>query len=175
MIITDDGFSDSESNPETLKQNKFVRTTKEQFKKLISYMETHDDFDKGKARIAQQVAWDSFVIELNDIGPPYRTSEDWRIVWIGKSKACRLFESDKSTNWSEPNDHIPTTSKTVDGDAIQSNNFFLQCNESAFILTNVDFAFLAGHSESESQKARIFCVDDDTKTFVVKFCKSCTF
>lgn len=44
-------------------------------------METHMDFTRGKADDSQTIAWEELSAELNQIGPPFHSSIDWRRVW----------------------------------------------------------------------------------------------
>lgn len=69
IILTDTGVTDSDESPEesenSKKTNKYARTTKEQFQRLLSYKETHEDFVQGKASTRQQLEWDAFIEELS--------------------------------------------------------------------------------------------------------------
>lgn len=79
------------------------RTTPEQFDKLISFMQTHPDFTKGtsKADEEQEIAWNVFTDELNEIGPPVHSSKEWRTVWSqykANKKRKRTVESNAQSS-----------------------------------------------------------------------------
>lgn len=81
----------------TIKRKRCLRTTDAQFEKLFAYMQTHDDFSKGKASESQVIAFNTLVSELNVMGPPYRTGEEWRVVWSNR-KGNQKRKLPKSAN-----------------------------------------------------------------------------
>ncbi|XP_037812903.1 uncharacterized protein LOC119604402 [Lucilia sericata] len=62
-------------------------TTKQQFDKLVELMEKHPETGRGKPQFGcsknkTKELWEEFSVELNNLGPPSRTAQEWGRVWI---------------------------------------------------------------------------------------------
>lgn len=79
-MYVEDGSS-TEDNDSYKKIKRSSKTTPLQYQKLQEFMQTHMDFTRGKADDSQILAWEELSAELNQIGPPFHSSIDWRRVW----------------------------------------------------------------------------------------------
>lgn len=121
VIMVDEGGSEKESgvynlteSEKPIEKKKYSRTTDAQFEKLLAYMETHEDFSKGKTSESQAAAWNIVVSELNGMGPPIRTAEEWRIVWsnLKGNRKRKLVQSFK-----------PATKTTLDSNFVECSTY----------------------------------------------------
>lgn len=86
LLIGDEGGdckNGNKSNESTDGSGKRKRTLPGQIKKIVTFMQTHTDFNKGTAKANEVLerAWENLASELNAMGPPVHSSKQWRSVW----------------------------------------------------------------------------------------------
>lgn len=94
MSETEQAQENNTDNSKSTESKKLrARTTPAQFQKLIAFMRCNADFNTGKQLgtsdlVRRDNAWNVLTAALNDIGPPIRTSAQWRRAWT-------VFKSNK--------------------------------------------------------------------------------
>ncbi|XP_062713120.1 uncharacterized protein LOC134290104, partial [Aedes albopictus] len=63
------------------KRSKGKSTNKDQFLRLVEELEEQPDIAKGFARFDTGPFWENLSKELNSLGPPIKTSGEWKKVW----------------------------------------------------------------------------------------------
>lgn len=84
------------------------RGTRAQIQLLSDYMQKHTDLSKCHDIVAKNEAWNSLSVQLNEIGPPIRTADQWRRAWTciksQRKRQAEMHTSDvkkqKRNDWS---------------------------------------------------------------------------
>lgn len=117
-----DEYLDDDSETERTEENRTknskstkkprAKTTRAQFQKLIAFMRCHSDFNKGKPPNKETAetlriddAWNILIAELNAIGPPIRTSPEWRRAWTNFKSNKRRRQAANEAN-GEPSEGV---------------------------------------------------------------------
>lgn len=89
------------------KRKRSSKTTEAQMDKILAFMQSHPDFTKGRSIENEMLTkdWDRLTEDLNNMGPPIHTSNEWRKVWSdskGNKKRNPKNESDEPTEINQP-------------------------------------------------------------------------
>lgn len=113
VICEDNESGDEKESVETVQSN--VKTSKEQFAKIIAFAEGEKNSDlefvsfimnlveyneEGVGKQVFDKMWAQLSDELNQIGPPYRSTSEWRRIWTVNKYNKRKRSEDASV---EPN------------------------------------------------------------------------
>lgn len=88
QIPVDESNSDSNNDDKfesSAKKTRSTKTTGRQFQKIISFVEDYSK--RGKKLCSKE--WNHLTDQLNAIGPPFHTSDEWRKIWTDKGSRSR--------------------------------------------------------------------------------------
>ncbi|XP_037041744.1 putative leucine-rich repeat-containing protein DDB_G0290503 [Bradysia coprophila] len=81
--IEDDGSTENDRNQENVQHVVVLKQSKTTPQQIQTITESFEEIcGKKLSKQDLNLFWDKLTTELNNVGPPFRTSDEWRRVWI---------------------------------------------------------------------------------------------